>query len=144
MPKTWQKVSRVFAMHWGDALQYRSDMIAWTLFGALTPLISLAIWYTVSTQSVTGPNPPTVFAYYIMIIITAQLTSAWHGFFMSEDILNGKIVKHLIRPFPYFWHPIANNVIEKTIRFPFILAGLSILVLLQPSPILTSITPSEI
>lgn len=144
MPKTWQKVSRVFAMHWSEALQYRSDMIAWTLVSTLTPLISLAIWYTVSTQSTTGPTPQTVFAYYIMIIITTQLTSAWHGFFMSNDILDGKIVKHLIRPFPYFWQPIANNIVEKAVRFPPIFIAMVILILLYPTPVFTDITATQI
>jgi ABC-type uncharacterized transport system permease subunit len=39
-----KKIGRIFAMHWAENIQYRTDMIMWTLAGAITPLISLAIW----------------------------------------------------------------------------------------------------
>ncbi len=110
-------------MHWGDTVQYRLDLVMWTLAGVLTPLISLAIWFSVSLHSKTGPDSQEVLAYYIALMFTVQATVAWHGYFFATDILNGKIIKHLLRPFAVIWQTIANNIVEKAIKIPTLLVA---------------------
>lgn len=121
-----RKIVRIFAIHWGDVLQYRLDLFLWTLVGTLTPLISMALWYTVSKNAASGPLPAEVLVYYMAITFTFTATMAWHGYFLAMEILNGDIVKHLLRPIAMIWHTISNNVVEKLIKLP-ILAGIFII-----------------
>ena len=134
------KIKRIFVIHWGDILQYRFDLLLWTLVGALTPLLSMAIWYSVSKTSPNGPPPSEVLVYYIALTITSSATLAWHGFFLAEDILKGNIIRHLMRPFGTIWHTVANNIVEKTIKIPTLLSVFILACIIFPSllPLVTS------
>ncbi len=137
-----RKLVRIFIIRWGDVLQYRTDLLLWTVTGAIEPLISLAVWYSVSLSSPKGFSPQEVLVYYIALTLTATITVSWHSFFVSGDILQGGIVKHLIRPVPYMWHIIANNLVEKIIRVIALLAVLVIAIVVFPQ--LFTLITSEI
>ncbi|MEX1997564.1 MAG: ABC-2 family transporter protein [Candidatus Andersenbacteria bacterium] len=111
------KVARLFALEWSTMLQYRFDLILWVLTEAATPLISLVIWYTVSQSGSFALSSQDTLTYYILIIFVIVATSAWNGFFFSRQILNGEITFYLTRPLSIFWRHIANNIVEKVIKF---------------------------
>lgn len=116
MRKFFQKIGRVYAMEWSRVLEYRIDVIAWSLAGASIPLVSLALWYNVSLHNPTGPSPQATLTYFLLVIFIKLITDAWHGFFTAWEILNGDIVKYLVRPFPMIWNDIINNTVEKCIK----------------------------
>src|SRR5687768_14399479 len=119
MPAGLRKIGRLFAMEWGTILQYRSDLILWTVGEAAVPLISLAIWFAVARQSTTFAfTPNDTIVYYLLIILVRMLTNAWNGYFFSQEILTGELVRFLIRPMSVFWHHITNNITEKLIKLP--------------------------
>lgn len=103
-------------MEWSRILEYRIDVIAWSLAGASIPLVSLALWYNVSLQNPTGPSPQATLTYFLLVIFIKIITDAWNGFFTAWEILNGDIVKYLVRPFPMIWNDIINNTVEKCIK----------------------------
>lgn len=125
-------------------LQYRSDMVLWTLGEAAVPLISLAIWYTVAKTSTNFAfTPSETVVYYVLIILVRILTDAWNGFFFSRQILNGELVQFLLRPLSVFWHHISENIMEKVLKLPifFIILGLFIWFAPSVRPLLAGYAP---
>lgn len=111
-----RKVKRQAIMEWSKLLQYRADIMLWMITDAATPLISLAVWYTIAQHASSGPSPKETFTYYILVMLTVSITNAWGGFFLAMEILNGDVVKDLMKPFPLFWNYILNNITEKVIK----------------------------
>lgn len=111
-----KKIRGMFIVNWSMALQYRADLFLWLLTEAATPLISMAVWYTVAKHSLHGPTPQQTLNYYILTIIVIIATSSWIGFFVSREILDGSIAQRIIKPLSPFWGFIANNIAEKTLR----------------------------
>lgn len=128
MPKFLKKIGRLFAMEWSRTIQYRTDAFLWMFAEAVTPVVSLAIWYTVAQSSSRGPAPIDVFTYYILVIFIKSFTDAWNGMYMARKILNGNIAPELIRPIPVVWDYIVNNITEKFLKLllPLPLFGLAL------------------
>jgi ABC-2 type transport system permease protein len=99
---------------------------------AAAPLISLAIWYTVAQTSESGPTPRDVFTYFIIITFVKIITDSWNGIFLAREILNGDVIKNLIRPLHVFWYGLANNLTEKV--FKLILPLVALIVSLNVWP----------
>ena len=51
--------------------------------------------------------------YFILVILIGTWTSAWAGQFISADIRLGKISPYLLKPVPFIFHQVANNIGEK-------------------------------
>ena len=111
-----RKFTRLLIMEWQTTLQYRADLIMWVIMETASPLVSLAIWYTIASSANSGPTPKEVRTYYLLMFFIIICTSAWNGFFLSQEILNGTISQYLIRPVSVFSKHIANNLTEKIIK----------------------------
>jgi len=116
MKATALKVSRVFLMEWNRVVQYRADAFLWMVAEAIIPLVSLTIWFTVAKSSTNVPTPQDILTYYVLVILIKLATDAWGGVFLAQEILNGEIIKSLIRPLAVVWYNIANNLFEKILK----------------------------
>lgn len=96
-------------MNWAKMVQYRADLALWTIALIISPLVSMALWYSVEQDK-------RVIVYYIFVSFIMTATISWTGFYMAQEILNGDIAKHLVRPFSIFWYHISENIVEKSIR----------------------------
>lgn len=95
-------------------LEYRGDMIIWTLSSAITPLVGLAIWMAISSSGAQLIfNKSDLIIYFIAIIWVEMITSAWGSYFIQESIFRGEFSKYLIRPFTLIEEYLANNLSEK-------------------------------
>lgn len=95
-------------------LEYRGDMIIWTLSSAITPLVGLAIWLAISSSGVQLIfNKSDLIIYFIAIIWMQMITSTWGSYFIQESIFRGEFSKYLIRPFTLIEEYLANNLSEK-------------------------------
>lgn len=103
-------------MEWSTTIQYRLDLLMWMMADLATPILSLAIWYSVSQSSTSALTSQEVLSYYILVMLVSTFTMTWRGFIRSWDILNGDIVKHLIRPVGVFWHDIMNTLAENSFK----------------------------
>lgn len=124
MPNLPRKLGRLFLLQWSDVLQYRLDLILWVLSDAVTPLVSMAVWYAVASSAALPLSPRDTLTYFVMVSVVVTFTSAWGGYFLSRDILTGDIVRFLIRPISIFWHIVINNLAEKTFKLLLPLLGL--------------------
>lgn len=103
-------------MMWSVNLYYRGDVFIWTLTEAITPLIALAIWFTVTTQGNAVVSPRDTLTYYILAMLVMTATASWVSYFLTQAILDGEIIKYLVRPASAFWEQITDNLITKSLR----------------------------
>lgn len=111
-----KQIGRLFALSWAYALQYRGDIAIWALTSATTPLVSLAIWYSVSKSGYLPASTRDVITYYILIFLVAYFTRSWRGIFIIEMILNGGIIKYLLRPPVFLLEFISGNLVTKALQ----------------------------
>ncbi|MBI2018042.1 ABC-2 family transporter protein [Candidatus Daviesbacteria bacterium] len=126
MKKYWVFVKA----EWQKMFEYRGDMILWSLSGAITPLIGLAIWLAVSSSGAKlAFSESDLIVYFIAVIWVNMITSAWGAYFIQESIMRGEFSIHLIKPFTLIESYIANNLSEKIYKifFTFLLTVILIL-----------------
>lgn len=109
-------ITRVFIMKWSEVLQYRGDLVLWTFAIAITPLVSLAVWYAVATSTQSAQDPRDILTYYILVMLLGIATASWQGFELIQEILSGAIVRYLIRPLSMFWIRIAGTIVTKILQ----------------------------
>jgi len=126
------KILRVLGLKWSENLEYRGDIILWTIADALVPIVALTIWYTVSLSSKQGFPPQEILTYYIFAIFVRAITTAWGGYFLAGEILKGEIVKYLVRPLSVFWIHAAENITVKVLRLILPLVVLGLILWLKP------------
>lgn len=125
-------------------LQYRIDMLLWTVASVSSALVAMAIWYTVAAESGQVTLAHATLVYYIFVSFLTTVTVAWAGFFMAQDILTGDIVKYLLRPFSAFWFHVVNNIVEKTVRLLIPIPLLLYAIIFYPSFFANSIVPLKL
>lgn len=103
-------------MTWNTLLQYRGDVFMWTLVEAVTPLVALALWFTITSQNTAALQPRDTLTYYILTMLIVTATASWTSYFLTQEILDGQIVRYLARPLPVFWHYAADNILVKLLR----------------------------
>lgn len=106
------KLIRIFSLSWSLTLQYRGDLFLWLIAITATPLLSLAVWYSVAASN-SALVPRDILTYYIIIMFVRIATSSWRGFQLSQQILNGQIVQYLIRPPAILWEFVTANLTTK-------------------------------
>lgn len=111
-----------------ELMEYRGDAIIWALSGVVSPVISLAIWLSISAS-----NQNLIFSkqelivYFLLVYLVQVLTSAWGAHFVIQDIRSGKFSKYLLKPFSILHDYGSNNISEKT--FKLVITLISIIIL---------------
>ncbi len=108
-----------------EVLQYRGDLILWTSAIAITPLVSLAIWYTVAQSNQLRQDPHTILTYYALVMLLSIATASWRGFELIQEILTGSIVRYLVRPLSVFWEHGVGMLVTKALQLtpPLLIFG---------------------
>lgn len=107
---------RLFSISWSRTLQYRGDLALWFFSVSATPLVSFAIWYSISQGNSQLISAKEILTYYVLIIFIRITTSSWHGYFLIQQILNGTVVNYLIRPRAIYGEFITNNITTKIMQ----------------------------
>ena len=124
MHSSLRKYLHIFSAYWSSTVQYRGDFFMWGIAQSVTPLISLAIWYTVATTADIGLTPQQTLAYFVAVVFLNNIIHGPDGFLFGEDILQGKIVQHLMKPYQSWLSYLIRGL---EIRFVFILIFLQVL-----------------
>lgn len=126
-----RKMNRMWAIAWSHALQYRGDIAIWALVSAVTPLISLAIWWNAfSNGGILSQQE--ILTYYLVAMFVEYLTRSWRGVFIVQQILDGKIIKYIIRPPFILFDHITNNLTTKALQLSLPLPAAILLVAFFP------------
>lgn len=122
---------QLLAMNIMINLEYRAAMFLFMVDAIVNPLITLQIWLTVSAQGVQLPYSREQFVtYYVLLSFVSMITSTWLAPFTADKIRLGRLSPWLLRPAPYIFSDIANNIGEKVIKLPLLLPMVGLVALL--------------
>lgn len=115
---------RLWQVNWAEQWQYRANMLMYSLYWLISPIVYLAVWTTIANSqgSVNGLTANDFITYYLTLLIIDQLTSDITIHILAYKIQDGTLAGDLLRP----THPILTNTLVYNIAFK----ALSFIVLL--------------
>lgn len=121
----WRLYWVCFKSEWQHFLEYRADLLVYTLSGAVIPLVALGVWLAVlfSGASLSFSKSELV-VYFLMALWVNIFVSAWAAYFIGEDIKTGAFSRYLLKPFSLLENNLVNNISEKS--FKLIIASILI------------------
>lgn len=128
------RILRIVALHFQQALQYRSRSFLWFLLALLNPAIYLLFWraaihsgHIVGTQVIFND----IASYYLLVVIAGALLIAHVEEDVAMiDIKQGELVKYLLKPYPYFWMKFIEEIPYRVIQGTYGWIGLLIMLLI--------------
>lgn len=115
-----------FKTWFAQNLQYRFALLIWLIGFILEPVVYSIVWITVAQTrggSLGGFSQPDFAAYFIASMLLNHLTFDWHFFEMEPRIRNGLFSALLLRPVHPIHSDLMDNIVYKTMTFPFMFAA---------------------
>ncbi|CAH1204532.1 hypothetical protein PAECIP111893_02274 [Paenibacillus plantiphilus] len=111
----WRKYGVLFKSDWAIMMAYRSETLIWMVGAFVQPLVSLAVWVSLSGEgSIAGYTASDYVLYFTAVLVVDRLTRAWDVYELDRDIREGTFSAKLLRPFhPIHWS-INGNIVYKT------------------------------
>jgi len=110
----WRKYAVMLRLEWSVMLAYRSETVVWMLGAFIQPLVSLAVWLSISGNgSVAGYDAHDYIVYFLGVLLVERLTRTWDVWELDSSISDGSMSAKLLRPFhPIHWS-MAQNLVYK-------------------------------
>jgi ABC-2 type transport system permease protein len=125
-------------------LQYRFAILIWAVWGFVGPLISLAVWTSV-TSARSGPvgmsqggafSRADFAAYFLLFMIFSHLTMSWDAFEFAFRVRDGNLSPRLLKPIHPIHGDIAQNIAFKLTTSAMLLpVWVLLFYLLKPTPL---------
>ncbi len=129
---TWRAFRALVRIGWRESLEYRAESLIWMLTGAL-PLFIMAVWISAAgSGAIRGYTAAGFAGYYVASLAVRQFTAAWIVWDMDEDMRQGRLSFHLLRPIDPIWHYFVRGMQSKQMRLPPLLAALVVVALVVP------------
>lgn len=117
-------------MKMSQTLQYRGDMLIYTIEGTISAIVALSVWLSISTGGSNLPlNRNEIITYFLLIMFVGTWTNTWSSAFIPNDIRQGRLSRYLVKPISYSADYVGNNIAEK-IQKTVLLVPLFIVLLL--------------
>ena len=105
-------------------LQYRGEIVLWSIWGLVNPLVLYAI-FKAGAQSnangmMAGMTVPQIAAYYFAVMVVGHVTAAWDTHDMGYYIRSGRMSGFLLRPILPIWRSLAGNLAYKICTLMFV------------------------
>jgi ABC-2 type transport system permease protein len=129
----WNKYAVMMRMEWAVLIAYRSETLIWMLGAFIQPMVSLAVWLSISgNSSVAGYDTHDYIVYFLGVLLVERLTGTWDVWELDASIREGTMSSKLLRPLnPIHWS-IAQNVVYKLFYAAILIPGWIILALFFP------------
>ena len=139
MKKFWL----ILKAHFQIRLEYRVDMVFYSISSILNPIIGLALWLTASNYTNLPFSKLELIAYFIAAIYIGIAAEMWQSWYIAEDINNGHFSTLLIKPIPLIGRYLAELFSDKLFKIIVITFSLPIIFVLIPKNVwqVFSITP---
>lgn len=106
-------------------LQYRGEILLWSIWGIINPAVLYAMWSTAAEGStggrIAGLDTGGFAAYYLSIMIVGHVTSAWDVYEMGYLVRSGQFSPMLLRPMLPIWRALAANVSYKITTLMYVI-----------------------
>ena len=125
---------------WASWMQYRGFFFVLAFGWMVPPLIYLLVWSTAAGEGApVGFSRGEFVAYYLILIVINQFTYAQTNWTVGDFIRGGQLNTYLLRPLPYIYQVLADEVAGKVVFMAFVVPVSALLALvlrpeLQPYP----------
>lgn len=111
-------------------LQFRAETVLWLLMDLIPYVTMIFIWQAIyrGAATIQDYSLVQVMQYYVMVAMIDRLTAVHFESWRAEQIRDGKIDFHLIRPFSYLLEIYISNLASKFFAFCLFLPVLGMLV----------------
>jgi ABC-2 type transport system permease protein len=119
---------------WASWLQYRSFFFVLAFGWMIPPLIYLFVWSTAAGQeTIGGLNRGEFVTYYLVLILTNQLTYSQTNWTLGDVIRTGGLNFWLLKPLPALYQVLASEIAGKVVTMVFVVPiSLLLALLLHP------------
>lgn len=123
-----KKLFALFRLNLADLLEYRLDLFIYTIGSIARPAAMMAIWVAAYSSGAKIPmEQNTLLQYYLFLLFVSLLTDAWGAPFIMSAIRLGKLSPFLLRPSPYIFQQLSNNLMEKAIKVIYLVPAIFVL-----------------
>jgi ABC-2 type transport system permease protein len=114
MRKLFRVYARMMKAHWDILLEYRGDTFFYMFGCFIYPLVTLAVWMSISAGGdVNGYNQRDFILYFLMVVFVQRLTSAWDPWEIETLMREGTLSNYLLRPSSFIHWRISENLVYK-------------------------------
>ena len=111
------KILSIIKLSFIQDLEYRGDMLLYSLSYAAQPVVYLFVWLAITGSSKSVAMTAGEFAqYYIWLLVVQLWVSAWASQEIAYAIRHGRISPHLLRPIPYLYVHLGANLGSKVLK----------------------------
>jgi ABC-2 type transport system permease protein len=131
----WRKYVVLIGIEWSVMLAYRSESLIWMVSAFVQPLVSLAIWLSISTDMgpLNGYLQDDYIRYFLGVLLVVRLTQSWDVWELDREIREGTLSAKLLRPFhPIHWS-LAQNLVYNLFFAALIVPAWCVLAFFIPS-----------
>ena len=124
---------RLWQTNWAEQWQYRANLLMYSLYGLVSPVVYLAVWITIANSqgSVSGLTANDFITYYLTLLIVDELTGDITIHILAYKIQDGTLSGDLLRPVhPIFTNTLIYNIAFKALSFIVLIPVWLVLVLL--------------
>jgi ABC-2 type transport system permease protein len=112
-------------------IAYRAAFFALMISSVIQPVVSLLVMLTIEGQGANLPfDRSQLVTYYLLLSFVSICTGCWVGEYLASGIRDGELSDTLVRPVPYIYNFVTNNLGEKIVKLPLLLPILVVVSLL--------------
>jgi ABC-2 type transport system permease protein len=137
---------RLWQVNWAEQWQYRANMLMYSFYWLVSPIVYLAVWTTIANSqgSVSGLTANDFITYYLTLLIVDQLTSDITIHILAYKIQDGTLAGDLLRPVhPILTNTLTYNLASKVLFFTVLIPVWAVLALIF-HPNYAAVTPSSL
>ncbi|AZR73747.1 hypothetical protein BBF96_10335 [Anoxybacter fermentans] len=133
-----RKYIALFLIKIRNLLQYRLNFFL-TLLSGILPLFALFfLWKEIYSKHsiINGMSFNQIFTYYILAYLLSTLLHSEISWVVSEEIRDGKINSHVLKPIKYMWLHLSFHLSDKVVLITLILIIFSMMFIFLPGLLL--------
>ncbi len=137
---------RLWQTNWAEQWQYRANLLMYSLYGLVSPVVYLAVWITVANSqgSVSGLTANDFITYYLTLLIIDELTNDITIHILAYKIQDGTLASDLLKPIhPVLTSTLVYDIAFKVLSFMVLIPVWLVLVLLF-RPDYSAVTPGSL
>jgi ABC-2 type transport system permease protein len=106
---------RLWQVNWAEQWQYRANLMMYTFYGLVSPVVFLAVWISIANSqgSVSGLTANDFVTYYLTLLIVDQFTGEITIHILAYKIQDGTLSSDLLLPV----HPILTSTLVYNLAF---------------------------
>lgn len=113
--RRWRIGRQLVSANWQMALAYRGMMLLDAFRVLLMPTVLALAWMSVDRRG-EGFAEGDYLLYYLALPVVAKLSECWTVSSLPEEIRNGTLNRHLLKPLHPLWFHVAEHLTQKALQ----------------------------